>query len=458
MSKRRVFRKEASVGPDLPVIKATMILPSRLHIGLWWLLAALGLGAFFLPVVTHFWIMAAGLALGAALIDILFCVRPPAVELKRTIHHNLPVTVWSKVSLEVLNNGSQRLSLEIHDHCDPAFTVKHQPRAFHLAPGQRATLDYEVFPTKRGHFTFSGADLFVDSPLRLWQKKWLVQCLGETKVFPNFRGIHNLALLATHHHLSMMGIKRMIRRGEGSEFHQLREYRQGESLLKIDWKATSRYRKLIAKDYQDERDQQIVFVLDCGRRMRHLESGKSHLDQALNSILLLAYVAARQGDGVGFYAFGGQRKWLPPRKQGDSVRALLLSMYDIESSAIASDYLQAAQDLLALQSRRALMVIITSSRGEDHVDLLTMARRLRRKHLVVVADLKEAVLDETMQAPIPDFAAALRFEALHHYLIQRRRLLQEMKHTGICTLDVTAARLPAAIVNSYLQIKGAGSL
>ncbi len=360
--------------------------------------------------------------------------------------------------MKITNTQRHTLFLEIHDRCHRDFTVKGLPRVMRLAAGQSATFDYKVFPTKRGHFTFGGVDLFIQSPLHLWQKKWFFPLPDETKVFPNFREIHHYALLATHHHLSRMGIRKLTRRGEGSEFHQLREYRQGESLQNIDWKATSRYRRLIAKDYQEERDQQIVFVLDCGRRMRHVESGKSHLDQALNSILLLAYVAARQGDGVGFYSFGGTQKWLPPQKQGNSVRALLLAMYDVESSADASDYLQATQDLMALQSRRSLIIIITSSRAEDHDDLLKMTGRLRRKHLVVVADLRETILDETLHAPLPGFAEAVRYEALLHYLNERRSLQREMKHAGIHTLDVTAGQLPAAIVNRYLEIKSAGSL
>jgi len=435
-----------------------MIVPSLILIELWCVLVVLRLGVLFYPIIVHFWVAITGLFLGTALLDALLGLRHPVVKLDRTVHHNLPVAAWSKVSVRITNHGQRKLSLEFHDHCDPTFTVKDQPRTVDLISGQYVTLDYRVFPTKRGHYTFTGADLFVQSPLRLWQKKWFFPFRSETKVFPNFREIHHFALLATHHHLSRLGVKRLIKRGEGSEFHQLREYRQGESLQKIDWKATSRYRRLISKDYQDERDQQIVFVLDCGRRMRHIESGRSHLDQALNSILLLAYVAARQGDGVGFYSFGGTQKWLPPAKQGDSIRALLLTMYDVESSFDASDYHRATQDLLSLQQRRSLMVIITSSRGEDHDDLLMMARRLRRKHLVIVADLKEHILEDTLDSPITGFTEAIRYQALHYYLGERRNLLQEMRHSGIHTLDVNARQLPVAIVNSYLEIKSAGSL
>lgn len=435
-----------------------MIYPTTWHIALWILLTAAGLLDFFLPGTASIWEIIVAVVAGFALLDAFWGLRKPPLKLCRTLHHNLPVTAWSQIKLKITSAARFTLSLQVHDHCDPDFQVEDQPISFSLRGGHSATFVYKVFPTKRGQYTFPGADILVHSPLRLWQKKWFFPCADATKVFPNFREIGHYVLLATHHHLSMMGIRKLARRGEGKEFHQLREYRKGDELQKIDWKATSRYRRLIAKEYQDERDQQVVFVLDCGRRMRHMENGKSQLDQTLNSILLLAYVAARQGDGVGLYSFGGTQKWLPPRKQEDSVRALMLGMYDIESSTNASDYLRATQDLLQLQGRRSLMVIITNSRAEDHEDLLTMARQLRRKHLVVIANLRENILDDTLVTPIKGFSEAVLYQALQNYLAKRRRLHKQLQHLGVYALDVTAQQLPASIVNTYLEIKSTGKL
>ncbi len=396
--------------------------------------------------------------LGGALLDGLLALKRPEVTVERVVHHNLPVSAWSSIRLQIKASNRHPLRMQIHDRCDADFRVRNQPCSFTLPPSRRLTIDYEAFPTRRGHYTFTGVDAFVTSPLRLWEKKWFLPCGGETRVFPNFRGIQHFALLATHHRLSLLGIKKLTRRGEGNEFHQLREYRQGDGLQKIDWKATSRYRRLISKDYQDERDQQIVFVLDCGRRMHHAEAGTSLLDQTLASILLLAHVAARQGDGVGFYCFGGTEKWLPPRKNEGSVRNLLLAMYDLQSSTSASDYQRATRDILSLQRRRALLVILTSSRAEDHDDLLQMTRQLRRQHLLVVADLRESILDATAQAPITGFDDAVRYQALQYYLDERKKLLKQLRHQGIAALDVTAARLPATLVNSYLEIKRSARL
>jgi uncharacterized protein (DUF58 family) len=437
-----------------------MIFPTSLMIRVAVVITLLSGALFFFPGAAFLWKVLLALFAGIALLDGYLTYKRPVLTLERTVHGNLPVTAWSEVGLKVINKGGNTLSLQVHDYCNTDLREEGQPNSFFLGKDDCATLTYRVFPTKRGHYRFEGADIFVDSPLHLWQKKWFYPCVNETRVFPNFREISHFTLLATHHNLSMMGIKKLMRRGEGNEFHQLREFRQGDDLQKIDWKATSRYRRLISKEFQDERDQQIVFVLDCGRRMHHADSnsGKNHLDQALNSILLLSYVGVRQGDRVGLYSFGGTEKWLPPRKEGDSIRSLLLGMYDIESSTNASDYLRATQDLLTLQNRRALMVIITNSRDEDHDDLLRMTAQLRKKHLMVIANLREDVLNETQQNPIHGFTEALRYQALQDYLEQRKSLNRQLRHLGVYALDVTADELPASMVNCYLEIKGAGSL
>ncbi len=435
-----------------------MIFPSLFHIVLWVLFLVLGLTAGLAPACADYWLASVSLIVGLAIFDGWKSLRRPDLRLTRNVHSNLPIAAWSKVSLEVNSRERVPLHMRIHDHIDHHIKSRGIPATFSLSPGSKAKMCYEVHPCKRGHYFFKGADIIVNSPLRLWHKKWFFESPSEVRVFPNFKEIAHFAILATHHHLSMMGIKKLIRRGEGNEFHQLREYRQGDELQKIDWKATSRYRRLISKDYQDERDQQIIFVLDSGRRMRHAEGGKSLLDQALNSILLLSYVASRQGDGVGLYSFGGTEKWLPPRKQEDSIRSLLLGMYDIDSSLQAADYLRAAEELLTLQSRRSLMVIITNSRAEDHDDLMRMTRQLRSKHLVIIADIREQILDETLHTEISGLDDALRYQALLQYLDGRRNLLTKLKHLGVLTLDVTAAQLPAAMVNTYLDIKSSGKL
>jgi uncharacterized protein (DUF58 family) len=422
------------------------------------LLALLLLLSHFVPWLEAWRLPAAAVLFVALAYDFLHLRYELAPEVTRTLRSSIPVGVWSRAVLSVKNPGKRPLKLRIHDHHPGEFEVEGMPVEQSLPAQRRLEVTYAIYPPRRGNAEFPGTDLVIRSPLGLWQRKHHIAHPSTTRVLPNFRAISHYALLATDNRLSQIGVKRQQRRGEGNDFFQLREYRAGDTLRQIDWKATSRYRKLIAKDYQDERDQQILFMLDCGRRMRHAEEEGAHMDQALNAMLLLAYVAARQGDAVGFLSFGGLERWHPPRKGGNVIQQLLRNTYDIEASTEAADYLEAARQLMPLQRRRALVVIITNTRDEDSDDLIAAIRLLSQRHLVVLADLREEILDTAHQQRVHDFAGALRFHGVHDYLENRSRNHEQLRHHGALTLDLLAKQLPVALVNEYQMIKASGRL
>ena len=352
--------------------------------------------------------------------------------------------------------------MQLFDHHPANFEVQRQPNKLILPSKHQAEIQYKVKPLQRGDDCFTGIDLLLNSPLRLWQRKLFISQEQQIKVYPNFAEIAHYALLATDNRLSQMGVRRRQRRGEGQDFHQLREYRVGDTLKQVDWKASSRHRKLISREYQDERDQQIVFLVDCGRRMRHMEDGQAHLDQALNAMLLLAYVSIRQGDSAGFLSFAGadstQAKWSPPQKGAHIVNHLLNQTYDLQSSLDAADYIGAAQQLLSLQRKRSLIVIMTNTRNEDQEDLQQAVRLLSRKHLVVLADLQEPGLRESLSQPPKDLDNALQFHGVLDYLQYRKQGHEALRHAGAICIDTTAKELPVRLVNQYLDIKQSGRL
>ncbi len=432
--------------------------PSARGLGLTAALALLLLLSHFMPWLESLRLPAAALLFIAMVFDFLHSWSSPAPQLQRKLRSNIPVGVWSRVTLTLHNETRRPLPVVIHDHHPGEYEVAGMPAVHTIPPQRKLEMSYEVRPPGRGKAEFPATDLIIRSPLGLWKHKHRIAHHSESRVLPNFRAISHYALLALDNRLSQLGVKRQQRRGEGNDFYQLREYRAGDSLRQIDWKATSRYRKLIAKEYQDERDQQILFMLDCGRRMRHAEEGGSHMDQALNAMLLLAYVAANQGDSVGFLTFGGTSRWLPPRKGGNVIQQLLGETYDIEATTDAADYLEAARQLVPLQRRRSLVVLITNTRDEDSDDLSAAIRLLRQRHLVVLADLREEILDQAHQQPVADFPAALRFHGVHDYLDSRARNHEQLRHLGALTLDLLAKQLPIALVNEYQLIKASGRL
>ena len=393
-----------------------------------------------------------------ALLDGVLALRTPELDIARSLPGTLPVGVWCEVRLRLANRSAWPLKLEVFDGTPHALDTQHMPRRLRLAPGASAELSYQVKPKERGTHPFEACHLRLTSPLGLWKRNLRGGPETTVRVFPNFAAVRKYAHLATVNRLSLLGIHKKRRRGEGMEFHQLREYRDGDSLRQIDWKATARTRRLISRDYQDERDQQIVFLLDCGRRMRARDGELSHFDHTLTAILLTAYVALREGDAAGLLTFAGTERWLPPRKTGAALDELLQSLYDLQPAPTATDYLAAARAYSARVRKRSLVILVTNLRDEEDDTLLPALQLLRARHLVLVANLRERTLEQALESPVQDFEGALLHGAIHDYLGQRRRSFERIHAEGVLTLDVLPDQLPVALVNRYLALKRGGAL
>jgi Uncharacterized conserved protein (some members contain a von Willebrand factor type A (vWA) domain) len=266
-------------------------------------------------------------------------------------------------------------------------------------------------------------------------------------------------LLAVDNWLSQLGVRQRQRRGLGLEFHQLREFREGDSLRQIDWKATARQRTPIAREYQDERDQQIIFMLDCGRRMRSQDGELAHFDHALNACLLLSYIALRQGDAVGLSTFASNHPhYLAPVKGTGQLNVLLNTVYDLDSTQRPADYQAAVTQLLARQKRRALVVLVTNLRDEDDEELLTAVKRLSKLHRVLVASLREDLLDSLRQTPVQTLPEALAYCGTVDYLNDRAQLHERLSAHGVPVVDARPSELGAELVTAYLGWKKAGTM
>lgn len=384
--------------------------------------------------------------------------RVPAPDVRRHVMGSLPLGVWRQVRLELHNPGNRDLLVEVFDHHPSGVEQQGLPRTVMLAGGAALELTYRLRAVQRGDQAFGKVQLRFRPGRSLWVRTALAGREVIVRVYPNFAPVMRYALLAADDMAHSMGIRRRRRRGTGLEFHQLREYREGDLLRQVDWKATSRRRQLISREYQEERDQQVVFLLDCGRRMRSRDGDLSHFDHTLNALLLLTYVALRQGDSVGFLTFSGDERWLPPVKGPAGLTTVLNHVYGIRTSTRPSDYQEAATRLMTLLPRRALVVLTTNVREEDQHELQPALKLMHRRHLVLLASLRETVVEQVAAETVSDLRGALRFAAAHHYLADRADAHRDIDARGAMILDVAPRDLPAAMVNRYLDIKRAGIL
>lgn len=389
--------------------------------------------------------------------------RAAPVTLQRRLPAALAIGVERELPLQLHNPAAGPRRVALFDHPDGRLGHRGLPLALVL-PAQAGTeARYLLQPLQRGLMQFAPAELRVATPWRLFDVRRRIGAVESLRVYPDFAQVARYAWLAGDRRLSEIGIKSYTQRGEGTDFRELAEYRPGDDTRHIDWKATLRFARPIVREYQDERDQCVLFLLDCGRRMRAADDDPlhgGHFDHALNATMLLAYVALASGDAVGAMTYGapGGDRHVAPRKGRATLNGLMAALYDVQPQAEHADLQAAAQALMRKVPKRALVVVITNFRDEDADEIAPALRLLRSRHLVLLASLRERALREAAQQPLADAAAARRVAAAHLLAQARDDAFRRLAARDALRVDAEPKELPAALVNRYHAVKRAGLL
>ena len=412
----------------------------------------------------------ARLVAGAILVVLVICAadlmlslatwRGSPLTMRRQLPHAFAIGVPVTVQVTLENRSDGRLVGMFQEFADAHLTMRGLPMAFALGAHQREILEIEITPTARGTKRFEAAGIRLRSRLGLLDLDLRIGASESRRVFPNFETQARFAWLAGDLRVPSIGLKSAQRRGSGTDFDQLVDYQAGDPIRNIDWKATDKHHRPIVRKYQEERDQDVMFLLDCGRRMRaddtQLGVGTTHFDQCLNALMLVAFIALSHGDAVGVMTFGTapeSRKRFAPRKGRQTLNALMAELADVEPTPTYSDYERAATDCLIAQRKHGLVVIITNSRNEDAPSLSAALALLRTRHVVMVANLRETVVDQVAAQELTEPQSALECAAAQDYVQARDRLMRRIATTGVLTVDCTPERLGVELVNRYEVLK-----
>jgi uncharacterized protein (DUF58 family) len=256
--------------------------------------------------------------------------------------------------------------------------------------------------------------------------------------------------------LQELGLRQARMFGEGTEFERLRDYLPDDEYRRINWKATARRHRPVTTEYQTERSQNVIAVLDIGRLMQSPVAEIAKLDYVINAALLLAYVATGKGDRVGMMTFADDVGYfLSPRQGRGQFYRMLELLYRIEAQPVEPDYRRALSYLAAKQRKRALIVIFTDlSGGTTMQTLVSHVSVLARRCLPMVVTISDPdVFAAARQHPQDSLAVYQRAVAVQ-LLDERRLALDSLRRQGVLTLDVPANQLSLAVINRYLQLKG----
>lgn len=388
-----------------------------------------------------------------AALDLAWVWRAP-IEATRTVPTVLSVGRANPVSVQLHNRLKRAVTAELNDDGAQDVVANGLPTSLSMPAGSRATWRYTLTPTRRGAHTLGDLWCRVGSPLGLWKREIRLPASQKVHVYPDLQAVRvyeKLVREARDERFTRVA----RRRGGESEFERLREYTRDDDVRRIDWKATARRGVVIVREYQLERNQNVVFLLDLGRLMTAQSDGLSHLDHALNATLMLSHVSMRAGDHVGLAAFDDNlRTFIPPEGGPHVLKKIVRATYDLFPTLVEPDYRAVFGALKLRLRKRSLLVLFTQVLDASaQKQLVPLIRSLSPTHLPLCVIFRDESVEGLLKTPVESPTDLYTRGAAAGELLWREHLVEDMRKAGALVLNVHPRELTQQLIARYLDIK-----
>lgn len=386
-------------------------------------------------------------------------------QVERRLPERLMIGAESQVDIILTLPVRRLMRLVIRDEYPPELEPRGPREMVSIASPerghrQRARVSYRLFADRRGEFGFGDIVVRWASPGGLLVRQSRFPAAAACRVYPNISRSRHQIISSREVRTRQHGGRLSDFRGHGREFESLRDYVTGDQLRHVSWTATARRGKLTTRQYQVERNQSIILMLDAGRLMSTRIDRLTKLDHAVNAALMIASVAIDNGDLVGILVFEREvRGYLPPRRGGQQLRSILESLCDIEPRMIEPAYHRAFEYLQRQCRKRSLVIILTDLvDGDTSADLLASTAALLPRHLPLIV----ALGDQDLRAVVADVPHTVREvyrqSVAEEMLRQREEALGRIVERGGLALDLQPDALSTRLVQQYLEVKERGLL
>jgi len=390
----------------------------------------------------------------AVLADVVLIPRE-TLSVRRNVQPILRQSQPFTVELVLLNQSDRAGLFHIVDSPPIDFAGTGHAFSISLKPRLETKHGYLVRSYRRGNFTFGAVYYRITGPLGLVQHQGKAELPQAVQVLPDLSGEGSRDLQLALAGAAQAGQRKSARRGEGSEFESLREHQRDDDFRHIDWKASAKRGKLISRQYETERDQRLMILLDTGRLMSPKIGSYRKLDYAINACVHLAQVALHKGDFVGYAIFNDELlAFAEPRKGQAQMSHFVRNLTALQATRHESDYAALFHKVMRRCSRRTLIVCFTDlADAHSASTLLQAALPLMPRHLPVIVTVSNSeILAVTRKPPTTEFEV-YRHVAATEIWGDYQRTLRALRSRGVATVSVPAQELSTAAINEYLRIK-----
>jgi len=413
-----------------------------------------------LPALLPLPVVAAVLLCAAAVADVFLGPPLRSMRIERAQPDAFSLRRTGALSYEVRNDSSLTVRAGILE--SPGALLRYDDDEIEaVVPGKSAArANRAVTPVARGTGSLSTMYLWYENPIGIFRRRARFAQRQSVRVYPDLSAVERYGKLQLRNRVIEAGLRRMKLRGIGTEVESVRDWAPGDAFRAINWKATAHRGRVMVAQYEVERTQNVMVVLDAGRLMTPRVGSQRKFDYAVTAALSVATVASLANDKAGVVAFASTiLRAYAPRQSGRSGHRIATELYDLEPRFEESDYDLAFSYVRAHVQKRSLLVFFT-----DMVDpvaqsmVLAHIGTLARRHLVVCAFMNDAAIERrlaTTPVSVDDvYGTAVALELQD----ERKAAAAVLSRLGVQVIDVPAQTLTTALIDRYLEIKQRGLL
>ena len=264
---------------------------------------------------------------------------------------------------------------------------------------------------------------------------------------------------------------RALFQAKGLEFETFRKFEQHDDASMIDWKASLRANDMLAKQYKEERDLDIYFIVDASSSMLFGSDKKLKSEYVAELVAALSYLIVNSGDNIGLIMFTNQVvKVLPPARSKNQFSLFMKFLSDAEyyggdfNLDFVIDYV-----LKTVKGGFSVFILIsdfikTRKICERHLKLLgtrfeTMAFMVRDPWDMELPKTKQQLVIQdpysNQQMIIDSDVAAERYRL--HALKQKLMLRDVFKRSNIDFVDLSTEKPFVYPLVTFLKARAGGS-
>ena len=400
------------------------------------------------------------LAVICVIVDAFILYRQNGIEAERNLNERLSNGDNNPVFIFIRNHYRFHADCTVIDELPYQLQIRNWKKKISIPPETSYNLEYEIKPVERGGYVFGNINIYVNGPLGLISRRYIIVNEQQVKVYPSFIQMRRYQLLATGAHLLETGVKRVRKLGHSMEFEQIKEYVMGDDYRTINWKATARRGDFMVNNFTDERSQQIYCVINKGRVMKMPFEGMTLLDHSINASLVLSNIALQKQDKAGLICFSQNLDaFIPADKKPTQINHILEALYKQQTAYLEPDMEKLFSVVRNRITHRSLLVFFTNFESFESLEReLPSLKRLAHYHLLMVVFFENTELKALTEAKTTTIEDIYIKTIAEKFRYEKQLIARELQKHGIIAVLTSPQHLTVNALNKYLELKNRSSI